>query len=69
MDRPKLVQSLDCVYTYTEILLIYVSGNGFIDYMGRPEDADGPKTVEFGILSQVRSALDPKWSQKIWPHN
>ena len=43
MSRPKLVQSLDSMYTRTEMVLIFVLGDAFIDYSGRPTDADGPK--------------------------
>ena len=36
MDRPKLVQSLDSVCTYTEMLLNIVLGDTFIDYRYSP---------------------------------
>ena len=43
MGRPKLIQSLDSVYTCTEMLLIFVPEDAFIDYTGRPAEADDPK--------------------------
>ena len=43
MGRPKLVQSLDSVYTCSEMLLIFLLGDANIDYKSRPADVDGPK--------------------------
>ena len=31
------------MYTCTEMVLIFVLGEAFIDYWGRPTDVDGPK--------------------------
>ena len=43
MDRPKLVQSQDMVYTCTEMLLIFTHMDTYGDYRGRPVNADGPQ--------------------------
>ena len=40
--HPKLVKPLINVYTCTEMLLIFVPGDTFIDFRGLPADEDGP---------------------------
>ena len=47
MGRPKLVLSLDGVYTCTKMFLIFVPGDTIIGYRGCPADADGPKTADY----------------------
>ena len=42
MGRPKLVLSLDGVYTCIKMFLIFVPGDTIIGYRGCPSDADGP---------------------------
>ena len=51
MGRPKMVQSMDSVYTYTEIQDTNVTHfslwDGNIDYRVRLVDAYGPKTKRY----------------------
>ena len=50
LGRPKLVQSLDSVYTCTEILLIFVQGDG---HRGHPDDADHRKMFDTHLFGEA----------------